>query len=172
MTRIALTLGIALTLAGCASSGSSQARSATTEGTPSVVSSASAPTSGTCRTTYPSTLLPEWARTGFSDPEPAMPHVLGDQGDMVAILWGLHHPLAAPPAADRNNKILWVARIGAAAGPLQIRATSEDTGHIVRRTVGSAPGPSIIDLPSPGCWSFDLSWGRHHDHMQLGYAAD
>lgn len=100
-----------------------------------------------------------------------MPHVLSDKGDMAAILWDSHRPLAAPPAADRNNKILWVAKIGKGAGPLEIRAALEGTGLTVSRTVEPAPGPSIVDLPSPGCWSFALTWGRHRDHLELGYVS-
>lgn len=170
MTRIALALGVAVALAGCASGGSQQPRAAAPESTPSVAANASTPPSGVCRTTYPSTPLPKWARTGFSEAEPSVPHVLGDNGDMIAIVWVARHPLSAPPSPDTSNKILWVARIGAGDGPLEIRATSEDSGRTVRRTM-AAPGPSIIDLPSPGCWSFDLGWGRHHDHLQLGYVA-
>ena len=39
-----------------------------------------------------------------------MPYVLSDKGDMAAIVWASEDPLVSPPAADRNNKILWVAR--------------------------------------------------------------
>jgi hypothetical protein len=90
---------------------------------------------------------------------------------MAAIVWDPHHPLVAPPADDRNNKILWVARVGAAEGPLRIRATLASTGQTVTRTVGAAPGPSTVDLPVAGCWSLDLTWGGHRDHLVLGYAA-
>lgn len=100
-----------------------------------------------------------------------MPYVLSDNGDMAAIVWAKRHPLAAPPVADKNNKILWVARVGAAQGPLEIRAVLEGMGQTVSRTVDPAPGPSIIDLPSPGCWSFYLTWGSHHDHLQLAYVS-
>jgi hypothetical protein len=96
-----------------------------------------------------------------------MPYVLGNRGDIAAIVWG---PLVVPPAADKNNKILWVARVGALGGSLRIQAHLVSTGQVVHRTVEGGPGPSIIDLPSPGCWSFDLTWGSHHDHLQLGYA--
>lgn len=91
---------------------------------------------------------------------------------MAAIVWGSHQPLVVPPAPDKNNKILWVARVGSVAGPLQLRATLASTGQTVTRTIGPAPGPSIVDLPTPGCWSFDLTWGSHHDHLRLGYASD
>ncbi len=96
-----------------------------------------------------------------------MPYVLGDGGDIVAILWADHNPLQVPPAADRNNKILWVSRVG--SGDLNVRATLECSGKTVTRSVSGGPGPSIIDLPSPGCWSFDLTWGTRHDHLQLEY---
>jgi hypothetical protein len=98
-----------------------------------------------------------------------MPFVLGDSGDIVAILWFDHDPLSAPPRADRNNKILWVSR--AFGAPLRIQATLTGSEQTATRTVDGGPGPSIIDLPAPGCWSFDLTWGDHHDHLQLEYAS-
>jgi hypothetical protein len=123
-----------------------------------------------CRVDYPAMVLPAWARAGFTPPDQPVPFVLGDRGDMAAIVWDSHHPLVAPPARDKGNKILWVARVGATAGPLRIRATLASTGQTVSRTVATAPGPSIIDLPRAGCWSFDLRWGSHQDHLVLGYA--
>ena len=172
MTRIALSLLVLLALAGCTSNGSEGSVPAADDGPTATASSTTSQVPDeACRTTYPAKVLPEWARTGFSAPEPSVPYVLSDKGDITAIVWVSQHPLSAPPVAGKNNKILWVAKVGAAEGPLQIRASLEGTGQTVSRTVDPAPGPSIIDLPSPGCWSFDLTWGSHHDHMQLGYAA-
>ena len=126
----------------------------------------------TCTLDYSPQPLPTWARSGFTPPDQPVSYVLGDRGDMVAVVWGTHHPLVAPPRSDgTTNKILWVARVGAADGPLDIRSTLAGTGKTVTRTVEPAPGPSGIDLPSPGCWSLDLTWGSHHDHLMLGYAA-
>ena len=99
-----------------------------------------------------------------------MPHVVGDRGDITAILWADRDPLTAPPTADRNNKILWVARVGGGDGPLEIAAALEGTDRRVTRVVEPAPGPSVVDLPTAGCWSLDLTWGSHHDHLVLGYA--
>jgi hypothetical protein len=138
----------------------------TTDATPT----GSPPTAATCRFDYTPKPLPSWARAGFTPPGQPVPYVLGDRGDLVAIVWGTHHPLVAPPAVSRNNKILWVARVGADAGPLRIRATLASTGQTVTRTVFAAPGPSIIDLPAAGCWSLELTWGSHDDHLVLGYA--
>jgi hypothetical protein len=97
-----------------------------------------------------------------------VPYVRSDAGDIVAILWADHDPLSAPPRTDRNNKILWVSPYG---GTLRIEATLDGSRRTVVRTVEGGPGPSVVDLPAPGCWSFDLTWGGHHDHLRLGYAS-
>jgi hypothetical protein len=98
-----------------------------------------------------------------------MPYVIGDNGDIAAILWAQHDRLRSPPAADRTNTILWVSRVG--GGDLTIRATLESSGQTVTRSVPGGPGPSIIDLPSPGRWSLDLTWGTAHDHTQVQYVS-
>ena len=98
-----------------------------------------------------------------------MPYVLGDRGAVVAILWSEHHPLRVPATAGRNNKITWVTRDGS-HDPLVIRATLRSSGESVTRSLADGPGPSIVDLPSTGCWSLDLAWGTHHDHLELAYA--
>jgi len=33
-------------------------------------------------------VLPEWARTGFSDPRPRLPHVMGRSGEIAALVFG------------------------------------------------------------------------------------
>jgi hypothetical protein len=111
-------------------------------------------------------VLPVWARTGFSEPEPRMPHVVGDHGRLVAILFG--DPLVGPPARDRSNKILWVARRTPEPGPL--RLVADDGERQVRRVVDSGPGPSIVDLPA-GCWSVTASWNGGEDVLDLSYEA-
>jgi hypothetical protein len=110
-------------------------------------------------------VLPTWARTGFSDPEPRMPHVISRRGRLVAILFG--DPLTAPPRPDRSNKILWVVRATSASGPLRIRAWSN--GRSRTRVVESGPGPSIVDLPA-GCWTVQARWPGGRDELDLRYA--
>ena len=102
-----------------------------------------------------------------------MPYVVGDRGDIVAILWADHDPLHAPPLTQRNNKILWVAKMvpGGPFTALRIQATLDGTSQVVTRQVPGGPGPSIINLPAAGCWSLDLSWSGHHDHLTLRYSA-
>jgi hypothetical protein len=111
-------------------------------------------------------VLPEWARSGFSEPEPTVPYVLGDGGHIAAILFG---PLTSPPEPGRNNKILWVAREHASPGPLLITARRSPDDPPVVREVPGGPGPSGVDLPAPGCWTLDLRWGERADTVRLNY---
>lgn len=173
-----------LLLAGCTAGGSTPSAtraagssaatsspSAGSTGGPSPTASAR-PSDAGCRTDYSPVPLPAWARGGFTPPDQPVPYVLSDQGDVVAILWADHDPLVAPPVAGRNNKILWVPRVASPVGtPLQISATLTATGMTANRTVDGGLGPSTIDLPAPGCWSLDLTWGDHQDHLELAYAS-
>ena len=77
-------------------------------------------------------------------------------------------PLTSPPSPDHNNKILWEARTDG-AGALFITATLKGNGLTVRRRVENGPGPSIINMPEPGCWTFDLTWAAGHDVMAVRY---
>jgi hypothetical protein len=121
-----------------------------------------------CNSVIRTGVLPSWARDGFSDPEPAVPHVLSANGDMAAILFG--GTLHSPPGADVNNKILWVARVTKGdPGSLFIDAVRAGTTKHVRREVPGSPGPSTIDLPQPGCWHLTLHWGAQRDTIDLDY---
>ncbi|TYB47342.1 hypothetical protein FXF51_58470 [Nonomuraea sp. PA05] len=113
--------------------------------------------------------LPEWARAGFS-PGTEPHHVFSGRGDMVAVLFG--YPLFSPPRPNRGNKILWVSRLPLVPSkPLRIEARLEGGGAPVRTKVSGGPGPSLIDLPSPGCWRLSLSWSSHTDSIDLEYVA-
>jgi hypothetical protein len=113
-----------------------------------------------------SRVLPRWARAGFSEARPRMPYVLGDNGDIAAILFA--QPLTAPPPADYNNKILWVSRIDGSSS-LHITATLLDGSATATRVIAGGPGPSIIDLPKPGCWHLTLQWDGRTDTLDLAY---
>jgi hypothetical protein len=130
------------------------------------------PAAKSCQSSITPRTLPTWARAGFSPPTFPMPYVLGDHGNIVAILWADRDPLHAPPLAKMNNKILWVSRVVPGPfTPLHIRATLDGTNQTAIRAVADGPGPSIIDLPAAGCWSLNLSWSGHRDHLSLRYAA-
>ena len=127
-------------------------------------------TSNGCAGQPPVSPLPVWARSGFSPADAAMPHVMGEAGNIVAILWATRDALHSPPLQDRSNKILWVSRVPLAApDPLTIRATLAGSTRTATVSVPGGPGPSIIDLPAPGCWTFHLSWSGHTDELKLRY---
>jgi hypothetical protein len=109
--------------------------------------------------------LPVWARAGFTPPNQPVVHVIGLRGDIVGVVFG--DPLRAPVMAGRNNKILWVARTWGA--PLKIHATLNGSGLAADREVAGGPGPSIIDMPEAGCWTFTLTWGGNHDQVAVPY---
>ena len=118
-------------------------------------------------------VLPVWARGGFSNPKPRMPHVLSTAGKLTAILWA--DPLLSPPPKDHSNKILWVSPTNSGSD-LRISAQrmirSTQVGSPVARKVIGGPGPSIIDLPAPGCWRLTLRWSDQLDTLDLMYAAN
>ncbi len=133
---------------------------------------ASAVTSDGCAGQPPVSPLPVWARSGFSPAGQAMPHVLGEAGNIVAILWASRDALHSPALQDRSNKILWVSRIPlTGADPLIIKATLAGSTRTATASVSGGPGPSIIDLPAPGCWTLHLSWSGHTDELKLRYVA-
>jgi hypothetical protein len=111
-------------------------------------------------------VLPEWARTGFSEKEPRIAHVIGREGELAAILFG--DPLTAPPSEAHSNKILWVARRTPPPGPLKLTAVQGD--RRVSRVVESGPGPSGVDLPA-GCWRITARWPGGSDELDLRYRA-
>ncbi|WP_395105030.1 hypothetical protein [Actinomadura sp. SCN-SB] len=119
--------------------------------------------------------LPTWARSGFSE-NAKQTYVLGERGLIAGVIFG--HPLHVPPGGERQNKILWVAKERGSGGAgsakdaqLKITAVPADGGQAVERAVEGGPGPSIIDMPKTGCWSFTLRWGGLTDTLDLRYQA-
>jgi hypothetical protein len=117
-------------------------------------------------------VLPAWARTGFSDPRPKMPHVVGRSDEIAAVIFG--YPLLSPPSETRANKILWVSRRTVKPlSDLHIRAQrmrgTRPVGHHVVRVIRGGPGPSYVNLPAPGCWRLTLRWSGRSDSLDLQY---
>jgi hypothetical protein len=126
-----------------------------------------------CKPVVDNGVLPPWARGGFSEAKPRIAHITGRSGSIMAILFA--QPLEAPPAKTHNNKILWVARVGAQTfTSLRIGAQRmvgvHNVGSRVSRVVSGGPGPSIINLPAAGCWRLALRWAGHSDTLDVRYA--
>jgi hypothetical protein len=125
-----------------------------------------------CRAVVTHGVIPAWARSGFSEARPRSAQVLGRAGRIDAILFA--DPLFSPPSTHKTNKILWVSRLPVGtASTLRIAAQrmvgSQRVGSPVGRVVAGGPGPSIIDLPAPGCWRLSLRWSGHTDSVDLAY---
>jgi hypothetical protein len=166
---VAAAIATAVSVSACGQEHNATARSASP-----VPATPTDPETTACRAHIPPRLLPTWARTGFSDPRPHMPYVLGAKGSIAAIVWA--DPLVSPPAKEVSNKILWVshAPIRPGVNNLDISAQRIDgekpIGKPVSRQVVGGPGPSIIDLPAAGCWHLTLRWSGHTDTMDLRYS--
>jgi hypothetical protein len=127
-----------------------------------------------CRGQIQTGVLPVWMRGGFVDPRPRLAHVVGARGQIGAVLFGW--PLNAPPAEHKSNKILWVPR-HTATGVAALRITLQRmnglraVGPPIRKVVPTGPGPSIVDVPSAGCWRATLTWSGRSDTLDLRYVA-
>jgi hypothetical protein len=125
-----------------------------------------------CRAHVHHDVLPVWMRGGFSGPKPRIPYAVGSTGAIVAVIFGW--PLKSPPAAGRNNKILWVPRRTAKTiAPfwirLQLMNGTQMVGAPIRKIIATGPGPSIVDVPTAGCWRSTLSWSGRRDTLDLEY---
>jgi hypothetical protein len=166
----------ALLVTACTSSsqpsGRSQPPAARASAAQAATAHAGVVTSNGCAGQPPVSPLPVWARSGFHPANLAMPHVIGEAGNIVAILWAPRDALHSPSLQGRNNKILWVSRIPfASPDPLVIKATLAGSTRTATVSVPGGPGPSIINLPAPGCWTLHLSWSGHTDELKLRYVA-
>jgi hypothetical protein len=166
-TSAALSAGLVALVAVGVAVGPRLGRSGSAVPLPPAVANPS-PTGG-CAASLLDTPLPSWANAGFSDPAAPTPHTVGVDGNIAAIPFG---QLTYPEGKDHANKVLWVTKVAAAARPLDIVATLESTGQVVRRQVPNGPGPSYVELPRAGCWHLALSWngGLMRDSLDLFYA--
>jgi len=152
--------------AACSGHPQQQPRRAQLPAQPSLAQISPASANG-CAGQPPVSPLPVWARSGFTPPDIAMPHVMGAAGNIVAILWVTPDALHAPALLNRANKILWVSRVS--SGPMTIRATLAGSTRTATVDLPDGPGPSYVDMPAPGCWTLHLSWGGHTDQLSLRY---
>jgi hypothetical protein len=115
--------------------------------------------------------LPAWTAT--ARPPSFEPYALSLHGDVAAILFG--HPFRAGHPTDPTNKILWIVRLPRDGHPLLIGAHPERAMNPTVRSSwsdNSSPGeiyPSIVDVPTAGCWRLMLRWGAHSDQIDLPY---
>jgi hypothetical protein len=97
---------------------------------------------------------PKWAQGGWSTTTPErwpVPWAIDTTGDAIAFVFATRLVAGASPRVDgTSNKVLWEVRNapsfvveGRPAGKSQPVVTFEG-------------GPSIVDVPTAGCWTFRL----------------
>ena len=167
--RVGLLVLAILAATGCSASGqhaAAPAAAGTTHARPAAGSGI--PGADRCSAALTDSPLPAWARAGFQPPGQPMPHVLGADGNIVAIVWA---GLYAPPLRGQANKILWVSRQAQRPGAaLRIRALLLGGHRAAERVISGGAGPSYVNLPAAGCWAVRLSWSGHRDHLWLRYS--
>ena len=120
--------------------------------------------------------IPAWLDEagGHNNPR-GLPYAVAAPPDAAAFLFA--HPLRAGHPSNPANKILWVVRGDRHGQDLVLDAhplgASSPSMHLSLPS-NSGPGniyPSIVDVPSAGCWHFSLQWATGHAGIDLGYAA-
>ncbi|MBJ7601190.1 MAG: hypothetical protein JF922_24345 [Candidatus Dormibacteraeota bacterium] len=108
---------------------------------------------------------PTWAWSGFRyQPGDAwhVPWALSHSGTALAYLFARQLVAGDARPDGSSNKVLWVTRDH--PGGLRIEAHPAGDAEPVITIQGAITYanqmPSEVDLPTPGCWSFDLSWGQ------------
>jgi hypothetical protein len=85
-------------------------------------------------------------------------------------------PLRAGHPENPYNKVLWVVRTPRAGSDLEMTARplgASSPALSSRSPDNSGPGeiyPDILDVPSAGCWRFDLRWANGRATVDLEYA--
>ena len=116
---------------------------------------------------------PNWMRLleGSSTYTDAVPYALSSPPTAAAVIFG--YPLRAGHPQNPANKILWLVSLSPRAGSLDlsVRLVGTTVPNISQSVKFLASGdlPSIVDVPRPGCWQFDLSWSGHRTAIELQY---
>ena len=115
---------------------------------------------------------PTW--TASAGPPVGLVGATAEHGDVAAVLFG--YPLRAGHPQDRANKILWIVREPRDGSELTLIGHRLGTDHpsvTYHQPDDSSPGeiyPSIIDVPTPGCWQFTVAWHGHTDEIEIPYS--
>jgi hypothetical protein len=105
---------------------------------------------------------PIWAQGGWTHTKGtpwAVPWALGTQGNTVAYVWGTQLVAAQSPRVDGpNNKVLWESKDNPSGEGIIVEGRPLGQTQPVVTIVG---GPSFVDVPTAGCWTFRLSWSAN-----------
>jgi hypothetical protein len=101
-----------------------------------------------------------------------LPFALSHEGNLYAGLFA--QPLrAGTDVTNPSNKILWISREPRDGQSLRLTLRRTDgTGPVLTQEepANSGPGeiyPSIVDVPTAGCWSVTADWAGHRATLEL-----
>ena len=105
---------------------------------------------------------PLWAQGGWSHakgtPWPVA-WAFGTEHTTVAYLFATQLVAGSSPRVDGSqNKVLWEAKDSPSGGNVVVEGHPLGESQPVVTIPG---GPSITDVPTPGCWTFRLSWNSN-----------
>jgi hypothetical protein len=108
---------------------------------------------------------PGWAQGGWTHtrgtPWPVR-WAFGTRGDTIAYVFATQLVAGGSPRRDgSNNKVLWEARDDSSGATVVVEGRPLSQPQPV---VTIAGGPSIVDVPTAGCWTFRLSWSANGQH--------
>jgi len=118
---------------------------------------------------------PDWlTRAGDNNNPSDLPYFITSPANAAGFLFS--YPLRSGAPSNPGNKILWVVGVPRDGNNLVVDAhplgASTPVVHMSFED-NSSPGeiyPSEVDVPSPGCWHFDVTWGSNHTSVELLYA--
>ncbi len=117
---------------------------------------------------------PAWIDTAAKgDSLPPTPYVVAEPG--IAAWFLSASPLRGPVATDHGNKIIWVLDGDRSGDGLHMHVTDASSGVSPQDLFWPwPPGPLVgsgINVPAPGCWRVDLTWGARSARVFLRYEA-
>ena len=104
---------------------------------------------------------PTWALAGFSGGGVGeIPWAMGSPPDALAYLFSTQLVAAGRRWDGRTNKVLWVTRDPSQDLTIEGRplGRTQPVVPIRGQIVYGNQLPSQVDVPTPGCWSFVVSW--------------
>lgn len=137
---------------------------------------AAVPVAGGCGTTQ--VYLggePDWlTQAGAGNNPSGVPYFITSPAIAAGFLFS--HPLRSGAPSNPGNKILWVVGIPRNENELSISSHPlSSSGPMLQYFFpdNASPGeiyPSEVDVPTPGCWHFDVAWGPNHTSVDLVFA--
>ena len=93
---------------------------------------------------------------------------MGSGGNAVAFLFAIQLVAGGSPRSDgTSNKVLWVVQDLVVSDFFVKAHPLASSGPVIE----VAGGPSVVDAPTQGCWTFQVSWvagGQQQRTSSLG----